>query len=113
MRSHALVAARNHNCVFFSYLQEEYEEIDMDRYALYRLLLSADPAQETRRMQQNFPCPWCSSAVRCGFCPRLAELLALRKWALLREDADTVAIIDAELAATGIPPPANDNEAAS
>jgi hypothetical protein len=36
--------------------------------------------------------------------------LAQREWAIHREDADTVAIIDSELRNMGVPPPANDNK---
>jgi len=61
-------------------------------------------------MQQNLPCPWCSSTVQCGFCPRLGELLALLEGAIDREDADAVAFLESELAAMGVAPPANDNQ---
>jgi hypothetical protein len=64
-------------------------------------------------MRRNFRCPCCSSVVRCWFCPRLAELLALREWAIHRADNDTVGMIDSELASIGVPPPANDNEPCS
>jgi hypothetical protein len=56
-------------------------------------------------------CPWCSSTVRrCCFCPRLAEILALREWAVHRKNTDELAPLDAELAAMGFTLPANDNE---
>lgn len=58
--------------------------------------------------QPRSHCPLCPP--RCRHCPRLAELLWLRQWAAERRDADTLAIIDAELAALGLLPPANDNE---
>jgi hypothetical protein len=37
-------------------------------------------------------------------------LLALREWAIHCEDADTAALINIELEAWGVLPPANDNE---
>jgi hypothetical protein len=64
----------------------------------------------TREMPRKFVCSWCSSFFQCGFCPRLGELLALREWAIHCEDADTAALINIELEAWGVLPPANDNE---
>ncbi len=63
-------------------------------------------AMTGRRHTIRQPCPRCGST----WDPRrLVELLALREAALHVGDADTVAIIDAELWTVGMPPPANDN----
>lgn len=66
--------------------------------------------------QSPRPCLWCPCSTSC-LCLRLgarvAELLALREWAIDCGDRDTVTLIDAELYNLGMPLPANENNSRS
>jgi hypothetical protein len=62
-------------------------------------------------MRRSSVCPWCGHRYDRGHRRRIWELLELRSFAILKDDREEIAIIDAELFRCGMIPPANDNHA--